>query len=429
MPRSNKSDSDFNKLSNAILGKPSKTDTTLDNVTSDSVTSDSVTSKTEDNPSTMKHISFIASVLAEATNFSDKEIAQIKSTTVLFPSLSVVDVPIKALLSIVNHSGLQYDVVQSNVKSIIFDKDTGLLSTGTLLQPILLTKDAKGNLLIESGRNRIFALAQLLASKADENNIDFLSTKIPCVLVQYANPDVVYKAIVSANQSRRMSTVETTLTTVSSLVSEVSIEHISSASDSLDDKKLKVLLSTLIREKLAEKYGNVATVGGHEFTFRGALGSKFFLDYLYAILPKKADLKPKKQTHISVSTLESLVNLILSVPIDLSKVNSFATYVHNSKTKGMTIDLGYFKGIPSVLLPIVLHKHKGNLNVARSITKSQCEGLDSLKAIFSDLVSFEKLTKLATNADVEEKTVISTPSPSIDIRSILENTVFDDVDI
>ena len=322
-------------------------------------------------------------------------------------------IPLTELLKSVATSGLQSEIDVKQLKNILTG-DTGLLKTGKLLHNIQVSRWLD-TLHIVGGRNRtvlLFCLCVLITEHTGKDCVKTLA--VPCQTLTYSSHDDLFSAIVAANQSRKMSTSEVTLTLASSKLQSLDIPSI--CGNVLTEREYKSATSMLLRKLLSEKYGDSLTIIDYSLGLKTARDSKFFLEYISKLLPKLSTVADKKTKLIEASKLTSVLsNLMAEISeLDAVKADKFLSYLNQNDR-----ELPSGLVLPLCCYPIALFRVAGLEEIARCLTKTQLTGLDGLAPLAMSLIASQYGDKgLLKNSEA----LISTASDAV---STIDISVFD----
>ena len=323
-------------------------------------------------------------------------------------------IPLTELLKSVATSGLQSEIDVKQLKNIL-SGDTGLLKTGKLLHNVQVSRWLD-TLYIIGGRNRTILLFCLCVLLTEHTGKDCVKTLlVPCQILSYSSHDDLFSAIVAANQSRKMSTSEVTLTLASSKLQSLDIPSI--CGNILTEREYKSATSMLLRKLLSEKYGDSLNIVDYSLGLRTARDSKFFLEYISKLLPKLSAIADKKTKLIDQQKLTAtLSNLMAEISeLDAVKADKFLSYLNQNDR-----ELPSGLVLPLCCYPIALFRVAGLEEIARCLTKTQLTGLDGLAPLAMSLISSIYGEKgLLKNSEA----TISTAS--IEAVSTIDISVFD----
>ena len=319
-------------------------------------------------------------------------------------------IPLTELLKSVATSGLQSEIDVKQLKNIL-SGDTGLLKTGKLLHNVQVSKWLD-TLYIIGGRNRtilLFCLCVLLTEHTGKDCVKTLA--VPCQVLSYSSQDDLFSAIVAANQSRKMSTSEVTLTLASSKLQSLDIPSI--CGNVLTEREYKSATSMLLRKLLSEKYGDSLTIINYSLGLKTARDSKFFLEYISKLLPKLSNVADKKTKLIDASKLTSVLNNLMAEisELDAVKADKFLSYLNQNDR-----ELPSGLVLPLCCYPIALFRVAGLEEIARNLTKTGLTGLDGLAPLAVSIIASQYGEKgLLKNSEAIITTASSEAVSTIDI--------------
>lgn len=328
---------------------------------------------------------------------------------------SFIKVTLTDLVRAIVCSGIQFDLDVKSLGKLL----SNIAKDGCLLQPIQIAYNSQGELIIVSGRNRTASL--LLIEMLKKSQDPSFNLTVPCQILKYPNDSLLYRAVVGANDSRRMSTTEQSLTEVSAVLPNVSLDAIFSVANNLTEKQLKCALATLVRQKLAELNGNSVTEFGYSLGLKSAKDSKFLLDLLTASLPSLKQLQngKGKNATIQYSRLESVVNKLTSISNLTGNDKAITQTLAKCPSDVIDTLAKYQRPIQAILML----KASGIDRLARSISKPE-EGSYSLKSILLSLC--DNWNKLDSYLDNESNAKpVSTKSEGVDLVNLLEQMEVD----
>ena len=323
-------------------------------------------------------------------------------------------IPLTELLKSVATSGLQSEIDVKQLKNIL-SGDTGLLKTGKLLHNVQISRWLD-TLYIIGGRNRtilLFCLCVLITEHTGKDCVK--SLLVPCQTLSYSSQDDLFSAIVAANQSRKMSTSEVTLTLASSKLQSLDIPSI--CGNVLTEREYKSATSMLLRKLLSEKYGDSLTIIDYSLGLRTARDSKFFLEYISKLLPKLSNVADKKTKMIENGKLTSILNNLMAEvdELEATKAPKFLSYLSQNDRE---LPAGLV--LPLCCYPIALFRVAGLEEIARNLTKTQLTGLDGLAPLAMSLIS-----SIYGEKGLLKNSEATISSASIEAVSTIDISVFD----